>query len=43
MRMGFFCPLGGGTIVEENQRANDFIAPLNRITEERLQLVKIRQ
>ena len=41
--MGFLCPLDGGTIVEENQRADDFITPLNRITEELLELVKVRQ
>ena len=34
---------GGGTIVEEHQRADDFIAPLNRVAEALLQLVKIRQ
>jgi hypothetical protein len=43
MDMGFLCPRGGGAIVEEHQRADDFIAPLNRVAEELLQLITIRQ
>jgi hypothetical protein len=43
MRVRFLCPLGGGAIVEEHQRADDVIAPLNRVAEELLQLVTIRQ
>ena len=43
MRVRFLCPLGSGAIVEEHEGADDFIAPLNRVAEELLQLVKIRQ
>jgi hypothetical protein len=36
MRVGFLRPLSGGAIVQEPQRADDLIAPLNRIAESRL-------
>jgi len=43
MRVGFLRSLGCGAILEKDQRADDFVAPLNRVAEKFLQLVKIRQ
>ena len=36
MCVGFLRPLSGGAILQEHQRADDLIAPLNRIAESRL-------
>jgi len=42
MTMGFLSPLPGGAIVEQQQRANDLIAPLYGITELQCEVVKVQ-
>ena len=42
MGAGFLGPLSRGAVLKENQRADDFIAPLNRVAEQLLELVKVQ-
>jgi hypothetical protein len=41
--VGFLCPLDGGAILQEHQRADDFIAMLRRVVERELGVVNIRK